>query len=456
MTAKDTDLVAISFESLLMDSYCEDKGIVMPLKSILSPCFHQESHHPSLSNGQKPYFKFHPSDEPAQIGAYTHDHMHTELSYPPESDLLKAMVAFQGPKEPLNDGAFLIVPLKRAASAESLQDIQGTLVLFKIEGGPVGTAPTHPSEQTACGPLFIKTTAELDPLSLLLSSPEAELYTCRAEEGPISTNGNIPSMDGILSASWVLCNVGGDILAKEISGILSGVISWVGHKCRDLFAFGREPSLCIVSQWSQELSIPFITWCYVHGDRDRELSVGDLKVYLVAEEGEVLRFISPVCLRVVRVGLDMGGVDAEGEVGDLHDTEGLGDKVGEDMLEGLRAQAAPEVMEGIVLWGPSIGEAAEEGKPPIEAEFSGQISFRGGEAEVDEQQGLEEALRVIALRARGGACILEQGIDEGEIHLFKECLQGVVWWDEGGNPEIYKAELFCLSHNPLLLRIDDE
>lgn len=68
--------------------------------------------------------------------------------------------------------------------------------------------------------------------------------------------------------------------------------------------------------------------------------------------------------------------------------------------------------------GPCIGEAAEEGRPPVEAEFSGKILIRGGEAEVDEQQGP----------------------------------QGVIRWDERGYPEIYKAELSCLSHNSLVLR----
>jgi len=146
------------------------------------------------------------------------------------------------------------------------------------------------------------------------------------------------------------------------------------------------------------------------------------------------------------------------EVFGLQDTEGLGNEGGDDVVEGFLTEAVPEGMEGIVAWGSSIGEATQEGEPSIEAQLSGEVSFRGGEAEVDEQQGLEEALMVIPLRACGGVFVLEQGRDKREVHALEEDIEGVIGWYDGGYllRSMKESCLFLLMLRPPSVGIDKD
>jgi len=168
---------------------------------------------------------------------------------------------------------------------------------------------------------------------------------------------------------------------------------------------------------------------------------------LITEEGEVLRLISPLSIGVFRECLNVGRIDREFKVFSLKQTKTLGNKIGKDLVEYFFADSFTEVMEGVMFWGIPVREAAEKCKSSIEAELSGEVSFRGCKSEIDEQERFKEPLGIIPFRTFVCVFVFNKGINKREVHCIKKYFEGIVGWDERGYFKVNKIKLPFGSHS---------
>lgn len=369
---------------------------------------------------QKAYFEFHPCDQSCKIGRDTQKDMGHDILYPLHSYILETMSLLEDAIESLNDSSLLIETREGFAVTDYSHRILDLMVFFEVEDRSILGLPAEISKQTCFGFIFIETAAEFESLSFGFSSPVGKLKSGFAGVLPFLGNKDISPLDRVFSPPWVLGNDRGDMVFDEVACIFGGVVSCICDDGIDLFIYPLEVSPGFFSEFFEELSVPFISWGDFNRERDRQFGIGDFEMDLVAKESEVFAFVAPGGMGVRFLCFDVGGVNGEAEVFSLNEAEGLSDEIREDFGEGFFSESFSEVVEGVVVWGFSVGEAAEEGESSVVSEFSCEVSFGGGVAQVDEQEGFEEGDGVIAFSTLIGVFIFSEVVDEGEVELLVE------------------------------------
>lgn len=389
--------------------------------------------------GQKAYFELYPCNPSRKISRDTQIYMSHDILYSSHSDILKSMTLFEDTIESLNDRPLLIETREGFTLTDRPHYILCFIILLEIKDWSVLSLPADGAKQTSFGFLFVEAAAEFESLSFGFSSPVSQLESCFAGILPILSNDDVSSLDRIFSTPWVFCNDRGNIILNQIGCIFCGVISCISDYCINSFIYFLEVFLRFLGQFFEKFPIPFISCRYLYGQGDGQFCISNLKMDLVAEEAEVFAFPAPAGIRIGFFGFDVRGVDREAEVFFFDKAEGLGDEIHDDLTEGFLSESLSEVVESVVFRGISVGESTEVGESSIVAEFSGEVSFGGGVAEVDEQEGFEEANRVIAFSTLIGVFIFGEVVDEGEVDLLVEDFQGVVRWDDGCYFYIYEC-----------------
>ena len=339
---------------------------------------------------QKAYFEFHPCDQSCKIGRDTQKYMSHDILYPLHSYILETMSLLEYAIESLNDSSLLIETREGFAVTDCSHRILDLIVFFEVEDSSILGLPADISKQTCFGFIFIEAAAEFESLSFGFSSPVGKLKSSFAGVLSFLCNDDISSLDRVFSTPWVFCNYRGDMVFDKVACIFCGVISCICDYGIDLFIYFPEVFLGFFGEFFEELSIPLISWGDFNREGDRQFCIGDFEMDLVAEEAEVFAFVAPGGIGVRFLCFDVGGVNGESEVFFFNEAEGLSDEIHEDFGECFFSESFSEVVEGVVVWGFSVGEAAEEGESSVVSEFSCEVSFGGGVAKVDEQEGFEE------------------------------------------------------------------
>jgi len=324
---------------------------------------------------QKAYFEFHPCDQSCKIGRDTQKYMGHDILYPLHSYILETMRLLEDAIESLNDSSLLIETREGFAVADGSHRILDLIIFFEVEDSSILGLPADISKQTCLGFIFIEAAAEFESLSFGFSSPVGKLKSSFAGVLPFLCNKDISPLDRIFSTPWVLCNDRGDMVFDEVACIFCGVISCVCDYGIDLFIYPLEVFLGFFGEFFEEFSVPFISWGDFNRDGDRQFCIGDFEMDFVAKESEVFAFVAPGGIGVRLLCFDVGGVNGESEVFFLNEAESLSDEIHEDFGEGFFPESFSEVVEGVVVWGFSVGEAAEEGESSVVSEFSCEVSF---------------------------------------------------------------------------------
>lgn len=369
-------------------------------------------------NRQKAYLKLHPCDPSRKIGRDTQKYMYHDILYPPHSYLLKSMSLLEDTIESFNYSPFLVETREGFALTDHSHCILDLIIFLEIEDRSVSSSPADRTEETLFGLLFEKATAEFESPSFGFFSPIGELKSCFAGIFPVFGNNNLSPLDWVFSTPWIFCDDRGNIILDQVACIFRGVISCICNYGIDLFIYFLEAFLRFFSEFFEKLSIPLISRGYLNSQRDREFGIGDLQMDLVAEEAKVFAFIAPGGIGIGFFGFDVRGIDREVEILFLNEAEGLSDEVDYDLGEGFLTEPFSKVMEGVVVWGFSVGESTEVGESSIVSEFSGEVSFGGGITQVDKKEGFEERDRVIALSPLIGGFVFSELVDEGEVDLM--------------------------------------
>ena len=365
--------------------------------------------------GQKAYLELHPCDPSCKVGRDTQKHMGHDTLYPPHPYLLESMTLLEDTIESLNDCPLLIEAQEGFTLTDRSHYILCLIVFFEIEDRSVSSLPADGAKQTCLGLLLVESAAEFESLSFGFSSPVGKLESCLTGVLAVLGQDNISSLDRIFSTPWVFCNDGGDIIFNQIACIFHRVISCISDEGIDLFIYFMEGFLGFFGKLFEKLSIPLICRGYLNSKRDRQLRIGDLKMDLVAKEAEVFALSSPGGIGIGFFGLDMGGIDREPQILLLNETEGLSYEVHYDLGEGFLPESLSEVVECVVVWGISVGEATEVGESSVVAEFSCKVSFGGGVSKIYKQECFEEGDRVVAFSTFFGVFIFDEFIDEREV-----------------------------------------
>lgn len=411
--------------------------------------------HPFFSSqrslyGQEAYFELHPCNPSCQIGRDTQTYMSHDILYPSHSDLLESMTLLEDTVKSFNDGSLFVETGEGFAATERSHPVLDLIIFLKIEDGSVSSSPANGAKETLLSFLFEEAAAELESLSFGFSSPVGQFESSFTDILPICSKGDVSSVDGIFPSPWIFCNDRGNLILDQVACIFRGVVPCISDEGLDLFIYSPEVFLRFFGQLFEKLSIPFMSWRDLDSQRDRQFGIGDLEMDLVTEEAKVFAFSAPGSLRIRFFGFDMRGVDGESEVFFFDKAEGLGNEVDDCLGEGFLSESLSEVMKGVVVGSISVGESTEVGESSVVTEFSGEVSFRGGVAQVDQKEGFEEANRVIAFSPLIGGFIFGELVDEGEVDVLVEDFQGVIRWDDGGDFSIDKTELFLPFHFGLL------
>ncbi len=376
---------------------------------------------PSLAGflyGQKAYLEFHTRDQSGKVGRDTHKYMNHNLLYSPHSYLFESMTLFKDTVESLNDSPLLIESREGFSVTDGSHHVMDFIIFFEIEDWSVLTLPADGAKKALFGFFFIKATAEFESLSFGFFTPVAQLKSCLTDVLPILGNYYISPLNRVFSTPWVLCDYRGDIILDQIACILCGVISCICNKGINLFVYPFEVPFRLLGKFFEELSIPMVCRRYLDSYRDRELCIGYLKMNLVAKEAEVFTLTAPSSMGIGFLSFYVRGIDGESKTLFLDQREGLSNKIHDNLGEAFLAESLSEVVEGVVVGGFSIGEPTEIAESSIVSESSCKVSFGGGVAEVDEQNGFEQRDWVIAFSTPIGVFIFSEVGDEGEVDLL--------------------------------------
>lgn len=111
----------------------------MPSEDRPIHCLDSERRNSHLSNRQKPCFKFHSRNEPAQISRDAHKDMNADILYTFEPQGFKAMTSLQDAEESLYSGSHFIDAFEALARSYSLHNILNPIVFLEIESGTIFT-----------------------------------------------------------------------------------------------------------------------------------------------------------------------------------------------------------------------------------------------------------------------------------------------------------------------------
>lgn len=407
---------------------------------------HSAIYYKPISDRQEPCFEFHTCNEPAQISADAHKHMDADIPYAFHSQIFKAMAALQDTEEPLDRSSHFINTLETLACSDSLHNILNPVVFLEIESGAVFALETILLKETTGSSVCMKSAAELNPFSQSLFAPITEFDACLAKELPIGAYRYISPVNGVLPASWVCGNKRSDIAVYQIRGVISAVITCICKQGINIFSFVGKDSGGIISQLGQKLAVPFVAGSNFDGSRNWELCIGDFKMNLISEKGEVFTLITPSRLIIGFESLDVRGINGELQGLCLNKTEALGNEIDQNLIEDILSKSFSEIVESIVLRCFTVRETAEVSQSSIETELFGEVSFRRSKAEINEKEGFKEGLRVVSFAPFIAVAVFNKTVDEGEIYGTKENLQGVVGRNNGGDFKVNETELFGCSH----------
>ena len=417
----------------------------MPSKDRLIHCLDCKVYNSHLSNGQQPCFKLHPRNESAQISGDAHKHMNADILYPFKPQGFKAMTALQDAEESLYSGSHFIDAFETLLRSYSLHNILNPVVFLEIESWAIIAPVAILLKEAAGSPVRIKSAAKLDSSSFGLFTPITELNSCLAEELSIGAYSYIPAMNSIPSCSGIGSDIRGDISVDKVSGIVGAVVTCICNHGIDVFIIKHIRG--IVGQIGQKLAVPLIAGSNPYGSRQGEFRIGNLKMNLITEKGEIFTLITPCSVIVGHERLDMRRIYGELQVFCLDETEALSNKIDKDFIENLLSEPLSKIMEGIVSGTLSIGKTAQISQPSIETEFLSEVSFGGGEAEVNEKKGFKEGLRVVSFAPFIAVTIFDKVVDEGEINRVEQYLQGVVGWDDRGKFKVDEIKLPVSFHS---------
>lgn len=360
--------------------------LILGYKDRPIPLYNSDYPSKSYLNWQKSNLKLHTCDQSYKIGRDTQRYMGSDISYSLHSYILETMTFFEGTIESLNNSPYLIEFREGFASTECSHGILHPIFLFEIEDCYILSLPADRAKETLFGLIFLEPTAEFESLSLVSSSPVGQFKASLAEIPSVFGNYDISPLDGVFSSSWVFCNQRGDIVFNEVAFILYGVVACISNYSINLFVCLSDILFGFLCKGFEKLPIPLISSRYTYCYRDGEFCIGNLDMDFVAKEAKVFTLSSPCGIGIRFFGLYVGGIYGEPKVFLLDEAEGLGYEICYDIGEGLLTQSLSEVVEGVVVWCISIGKPTEVGESSIVAEFSSEIPFGGGIAEVDEKE----------------------------------------------------------------------
>jgi hypothetical protein len=438
-------MTTIQHNHLASYGFKPSEGIFMPSEDRPIHCLDFERHNSHLSNRQKPCFKFHSRNEPAQISRNAHKDMNADILYTFEPQSFKAMTSLQDAEESLYSGSHFIDAFEALARSYSLHNILNPIVFLEIKSGTIFTFEAIIFKEAAGSAVRMKSAAELDSSSLGLFTPIAELNAGLAEELSIRAYSYISAMEGILSCSGIGSDIRGDISADKVSCIVGAVVTCIGNHGIDVFI--AKSMRRIVGQIRQKLAVPLIAGSDPYRSRKGEFCIGNLKMNLITEKGEIFTLITPCSIIVGPERLDMGRIYGELQTFCLDETEALSNKIDKYFIENLLSEPLSEIMEGIVSGSLAIGKTAQISQSSIESEFLSEISFGGGKAEVNEKKGFKECLRIVSLAPFIAVTIFDKVVDEGKINGVEQYLQGVVGWDDRGKFKVNKIKLPVSFHS---------
>lgn len=369
-------------------------------------------------NRQKAYLELHPCDPSCKIGRDTQKHMGHDILYPSHSYLLESMTLLEDTIESFNDRPFLVETQEGFAVTDRPHSVLDLVVFLEIEDRSVSSLPADGTKETLFGFLFEEAAAEFESLSFGFSSPVGQLKSCFTGIFPLRGYNDISPLDWVFSTPWVFCDDRGNLVLNQVACIFRGIVSCICNYSIDLFIYGLEAFLRFFGKLFEKLSIPLICRGYLNSERDRQFGIGDLEMDLVTEEAKVFAFVAPGGIGIGFFGFDVRGIDREAEIFLLNEAEGLSDEIHDDFGEGFLTEPFSEVVEGVMVGGFSVREATEVGESSIVSEFSGEVSFGGGVAQVDQKEGFEEGDRVITLSSLIGGFIFSKFIDEREVDLL--------------------------------------
>ncbi len=440
-------MTTIQHNYLTSYGFKSKEGVFMPSKDRLILYLASTISNSHLSNRQKPCFKFHSSNESAQVSRNTHKHMNANILYSFKSQGFKAMTTLQDAEESLNSSSHFIDTLETLAHSHSLHNILNAIVLLEIEGWSIIAPVAILLKKTAGSTVCMKSAAKLDSSSFGFSAPIAEFNACLTEELSIRAYRYISAMNSILSSSGISSDIRGDTSTDKVSSIVSAVITCIGNNGVDIFVFIAKPVRGIIGQIRQKLAVPLIACSDSHRGRQGKFCIGNLNMNLITEEGEFLALITPCSIAIRPERLNMGRIYGEFQVFCLDETKTLSNKIDEYFIENLLSEPLSEIMEGIMSWSLSIGKTREISQSSIETEFLCEVSFGGGKTEIYKKKGFKEGLRVVSFAPFIAITIFYKIVDEGKINRIKQYLQGVIGWDDRGKCKVNETKLSVSLHS---------
>jgi len=397
----------------------------------------------SLSHAQKAHFHSAPGYQPQKIGHNAQYHMYQNFPHPSHPYLQQPVPPLDYREKPLNMRPLLVDLLEFRRVSYHPHFVHYRLPLMQIENWTISGPPASLPEKTKAI-LLHKGTPEFVSLSLPVISPVKQFQSSLTDYVSFLSYKDISSCDRVFPVSFVLGDIGCDVMVFEEGEVLNGVIGCI---CEDFFyvsVFGNY-SFGFFNEWFEHFSIVFIAGGYFDGYWDRWVGIGDSGVYFVAEEEEIHFFYAPFGIFIGFEGFKVSGVNGEGEFFFGYNGDSLGYEVGEDGEEGIWAESFSEVVEGGVGGSIAEGEAGEEGESGVIFEFRGEVSFGVGEAEVDEEDSFEEGGGVIAVGAFRFVVVIDDIGDGGEVDGFEEDFEGVIWGNEFFNGEVKEGKLKVVS-----------
>jgi len=146
-------------------------------------------------------------------------------------------------------------------------------------------------------------------------------------------------------------------------------------------------------------------------------------------------------------GFDVCGVYGKGEFPVKDDSSSLNHKVEEDVEEYLVSESISGAVESGVGRGITEGKAAEGSEFGVETELVGEVSFRAGDAQVNEEKGFGEGDRVVAMSASGLIFLLDEVKDKREVDRIKDNFERVIVKDKVFDDQIDEGKLLRFSHS---------